>query len=232
MTREGWVYFIQWRGGGPVKIGFAEEIQKRLAALQVASPIPLRLVDQIRGTRETEGRVLALVEPWRLRGEWFRPSQGLRDAVVTWTGRKTALRDMTIGRGLKPTICTMCQGANTEDTRVVVGLVEKARKILDSWGERHAHYFLHIGYAAWDWRSDESAPEGNTHLSFARSIVNCPSWASPAVVYWPSALPSWTATVAESCTVSLWASCWQWADHEVGQSGSCSTGVGVWRDLP
>lgn len=51
------VYFIQAVEGGPIKIGFAQDPQKRLAEIQRMSPVPLQVLKVIPGDRNLEGAI-------------------------------------------------------------------------------------------------------------------------------------------------------------------------------
>lgn len=54
------IYFVQ-ADGGPVKIGFASNVQNRLKALQTACPVTLRLIRVLPGGR---WRLLPDPERW------------------------------------------------------------------------------------------------------------------------------------------------------------------------
>jgi hypothetical protein len=67
----GFVYAV----AGPaaaIKVGFATDIGRRMAELQTASPVELRLIAAIRGTRATEQALHRKLASFRMRGEWFR----------------------------------------------------------------------------------------------------------------------------------------------------------------
>ena len=53
---EGWVYFIQGRSGGLIKIGWANDVTRRLRQLQIGSPVPLRVLRQVPSGRGDEDR--------------------------------------------------------------------------------------------------------------------------------------------------------------------------------
>lgn len=65
------VYFIQAGDDGPIKIGVAEKPMKRLAELQVASPVELNLLAVMKGGVDRERRLHTKFAEWRLHGEWF-----------------------------------------------------------------------------------------------------------------------------------------------------------------
>lgn len=66
------VYFIRQRNGGPTKIGFATDVNARLAALQTAHAQPLHVAGVWPGaTSDDEKRLHAKFADKRLSGEWF-----------------------------------------------------------------------------------------------------------------------------------------------------------------
>lgn len=75
------VYFI---GGerGPVKIGTAIDVNKRLAALQTAHPFPLKVLTSISGGRELEAYFHVRFGAHRIGGEWFTRCDEI-DAEIT-----------------------------------------------------------------------------------------------------------------------------------------------------
>ena len=67
------VYFIQCGTTGPVKIGMARDVRKRMATLQTACPFDLRLLAAIDGSADLERELHQRFAEHRLRGEWFLP---------------------------------------------------------------------------------------------------------------------------------------------------------------
>lgn len=78
LKRKGWVYFIQARTGGPVKIGFSYSPSHRLADLQIGCPVRLQIIAKIPGTDEVERELHRELAKDRSHGEWFRPTDRLR----------------------------------------------------------------------------------------------------------------------------------------------------------
>jgi Meiotically Up-regulated Gene 113 (MUG113) protein len=65
-----------------VKIGVAEFVNNRLAGLQTASPFELRIVGYDKfGDRNDEGRLHARFGHLRIKGEWFRFTEEIRDYI-------------------------------------------------------------------------------------------------------------------------------------------------------
>ncbi|MGD9613766.1 MAG: GIY-YIG nuclease family protein [Alphaproteobacteria bacterium] len=75
------VYFIQAGEDGPIKIGFASDVRKRLRNLRTAAPIPLIPLGYIEGDKKTERRLHAQFQDLRRFGEWFTPAPALMAVV-------------------------------------------------------------------------------------------------------------------------------------------------------
>lgn len=67
------IYFIQQGDDGPVKIGYATVIEKRLRALQSASPHQLKVIGSMQGSVIDERKLHIQFSKHRLQGEWFEP---------------------------------------------------------------------------------------------------------------------------------------------------------------
>jgi hypothetical protein len=90
---KGWVYFVQAEGGGPVKIGYTEgEPEKRVTALQTASPVRLHLVTYTVGDRAKEREIHNMFSRNRLNGEWFSDdAEGLSELIAYYRAVRDAL---------------------------------------------------------------------------------------------------------------------------------------------
>jgi hypothetical protein len=76
------VYFIQAADGtGPIKIGWANDPQKRLTTIQRMSPVSLAILGTVEGDRKKEKRIHLHFADLRLYGEWFRPDEELMEFV-------------------------------------------------------------------------------------------------------------------------------------------------------
>jgi hypothetical protein len=73
-------YFIQAGPDGPVKIGIADDVEKRLKELQTGCPHDLRIIGRIKGN--VESRLHEIFDQFRLRGEWFSPDIRLMAFIV------------------------------------------------------------------------------------------------------------------------------------------------------
>jgi hypothetical protein len=77
------VYFVQAHHHGLIKIGVANDVMARLAALRSASPVKLRLKGVIPSDRAEalEGSIHAQFGHFRSHGEWFHPITPLLDFI-------------------------------------------------------------------------------------------------------------------------------------------------------
>jgi hypothetical protein len=92
-----YVYVIQWGEDGPVKIGMANSPDQRLADLQCANWMELRLIAVVpfrTGSRLVEKKAHELAAEDRLRGEWFdlHPT----DAIECILAAASALGGITV----------------------------------------------------------------------------------------------------------------------------------------
>jgi hypothetical protein len=84
---KGWVYFVQAGEGGPIKIGTALDVPRRLKKLQQAQSAKLVLLAVRRGGLKTERGYHRRFADHRIRGEWFHPAPVIL-AVVDCLERK------------------------------------------------------------------------------------------------------------------------------------------------
>lgn len=82
---DSWTYLVGAEGSSLVKVGWAKNPKKRVAALQTGSPVPLTLLWSAEGAYEEY--LHAEFAAFRVRGEWFDfatvgdPVEAVRDAV-------------------------------------------------------------------------------------------------------------------------------------------------------
>lgn len=72
--REGVVYFVQSGDDGPIKIGWTQDVERRIAELQTANAHKLKLLGTVAGTMEKEAAMHARFQHLRMEAEWFRNS--------------------------------------------------------------------------------------------------------------------------------------------------------------
>jgi len=75
-TTEGFVYFVQPKQGGLVKIGFTSgPVKDRMKGLQAMCPVLLRCLGWYEGSRKDEGgEQVSFESAWKY-GEWFEPTR-------------------------------------------------------------------------------------------------------------------------------------------------------------
>jgi len=78
-SRIGFVYFVQAGEDGPIKIGWTQDIDRRIPELQTANARKLRLLGMVPGTLDTEAAFHARFSHLRLEAEWFRSSAEIFD---------------------------------------------------------------------------------------------------------------------------------------------------------
>ena len=71
------VYFIRMGKKGPIKIGVAKDIQRRMSELQTANPYELKLISSIPCKSENdayrlEKKIHSIFKKQNIRGEWFQ----------------------------------------------------------------------------------------------------------------------------------------------------------------
>lgn len=89
---NGHIYII--RGNADrFKIGFSVDPISRLGTLQISNPDRLILEGTIPGTQEQERQLHLMLDPWRVRGEWFERCPAIEHiiSVATKTSDPPAL---------------------------------------------------------------------------------------------------------------------------------------------
>lgn len=71
------IYFVRSGTSGPIKIGKANNLKRRLASLQTSASEPLRVLGVVPGDIPEEAALHAQFADTRLHGEWFAPSDRL-----------------------------------------------------------------------------------------------------------------------------------------------------------
>lgn len=74
------IYFAH--ADGRIKIGFTEKpVKGRLVQISASLPNCLELIAAIPGDRRMEGRIHAHLAAFRLKGEWFRDCEAIRELI-------------------------------------------------------------------------------------------------------------------------------------------------------
>lgn len=99
------LYVIRAGDDGPVKIGIATDVKRRIAGFQTSQPERLHLLHMFEGGRDEERALHARFKAHRIKGEWFEPIPEIllgdfgltplspppgkkRDFCVGWTDEK------------------------------------------------------------------------------------------------------------------------------------------------
>lgn len=80
------IYFVQSQSGGPIKIGSAQNSERRLKDLRAMNPLPLVLLGTYSARRIDEFDVHEAFKEFRLHGEWFEDNQKLRQYITEHCG--------------------------------------------------------------------------------------------------------------------------------------------------
>jgi rubrerythrin len=104
----GYVYFVQAESGGPFKVGWALDPESRRRELQVGNPAPLKILDFVRGSVEDERQLHDLLSEFRGTGEWFAPFPQAVDVVRRYTGLRSILERLKVGRSDRTATCDTC----------------------------------------------------------------------------------------------------------------------------
>lgn len=79
----GAVYFCRASGRGPVKIGYAANVQARIKDLQVSNHGDLAVITFIEGTKQDETALHKRFAKYRVRGEWFKYEGALKRYILS-----------------------------------------------------------------------------------------------------------------------------------------------------
>lgn len=102
MPSVAYIYFVQQGDYGPVKIGLAKNVLKRLDGLLNGSPLELHLRAVMPGDRAVERQMHQRFAKHHIRGEWFQPDP---EIVMFIDGvPKALLRDLKFRRRLRKPI--------------------------------------------------------------------------------------------------------------------------------
>ena len=77
----GYVYFIQGKSGGKIKIGYSENVDYRIKELQVGYPDKLVLLGKINGSYEIESKIHDELKDYQTHGEWFSPRKPVIETI-------------------------------------------------------------------------------------------------------------------------------------------------------
>lgn len=83
-----YVYFLGWPDG-PIKIGFARDLQRRWQEIQIACPYPIFIWAVTEGSERDERRYHHQFRAHRLRGEWFERAVEIEEEIARLNGKKS-----------------------------------------------------------------------------------------------------------------------------------------------
>lgn len=87
------IYLIENQQNSAYKIGFSENPEKRLKALQTSNPTKLKLVATLEGDQQLEKEFHKKFKDFRLLGEWFENKREILDSFFNSTTDKDTTRD-------------------------------------------------------------------------------------------------------------------------------------------
>ena len=94
---ESGVYFVSAGCDGPIKIGYAKNVSKRIQRMQVDCPYELVIMAVLKGGRGLEKEIHRRFATCRIQGEWFKTTDELGDFIADrypedehWFGKRTA----------------------------------------------------------------------------------------------------------------------------------------------
>lgn len=131
---EGFVYFIQCKSElGAIKIGWAQNVKKRLKALQTACPHELEVIAYYGPTyREAEIETHELFAKHRLRGEWFYPHDELLKFI------REDCKDASDSL-VAPAVCVVAKNKAyvlwDQESETVLAVVGNEPKAIEMWRE-------------------------------------------------------------------------------------------------
>lgn len=85
-NRNGFVYFVQRGEDGPIKIGWSQDVTRRIGELQVANAERLFLLGAIPGTMKDETKTHKRFIHLRINAEWFQSCEEIVEYVRNFGG--------------------------------------------------------------------------------------------------------------------------------------------------
>lgn len=82
------IYFVQGETGGPIKIGYARNIDNRIKSLRTGCPYKLVLLGVMEGQRSDETKLHHKFAAARLQGEWFDDCAEIRAFIADTTEQR------------------------------------------------------------------------------------------------------------------------------------------------
>lgn len=114
------IYFVQSGPSGPIKIGVSNNLDRRLSNLSIDNAEPIALLASCDGGMPLEQRLHRTLRGHCYRGEWFRPSSLVIDAIDA--AKRGRLSEWVIDREAAQQARL---NAESEKDTAVVGFVRK-----------------------------------------------------------------------------------------------------------
>jgi excisionase family DNA binding protein len=76
-----YVYFAQEPYDKAIKIGISHNVRKRIAQLENSMPHNLQIIGMMSGDFAKEQELHMMFEPYRIKGEWFKPDKAILDYI-------------------------------------------------------------------------------------------------------------------------------------------------------
>lgn len=87
----GFIYVIQGELGGPIKIGYSQDVAQRVKELQTGYPDDLKVLHMFPGNMDIEAKIHQDLKKYRMRGEWFKPDKYVMFRVQMYKKRMDEL---------------------------------------------------------------------------------------------------------------------------------------------
>ena len=98
------VYFIGSDDHPYVKIGYSDNLVRRLTKMQADSPFKLKVLRQVEGDRTLEKLIQNRFAPFHVRGEWYQRTEVVLQAEdFNVDGMKTFIDYLILDQGIFPT---------------------------------------------------------------------------------------------------------------------------------
>jgi T5orf172 domain len=148
------VYFIQEENRGYIKIGSAENVEKRLKGLQVGNPDKLKILHKTSGGQNLELFLHKKFKEYHIRGEWFRDSEEIINYIDylkfedEFYGRVLSIVEFAISNGFdlisseRHLLTDLSRGACLGETSKNIKTKIKMWKILDAYALYKKNFLL------------------------------------------------------------------------------------------
>lgn len=153
MTKPRFVYFVQQGDDGPIKIGLAIDVGKRLDHLMAANSAELIVKAIIPGSVELESELHLRFARHVIRGEWFRPAPEIVEYIASLPA--VLLRDLKYRRKYKA-LLPLDEAKAIWDNPALTS--QEARSLLTGWSSKRITAVL--GPRRFDYRGRHSAENG------------------------------------------------------------------------